>query len=141
MKLQFNLLDRYILMGTYESVRKEGTMKELACIAALDGALGITLDEYKDFEIEQSEEGLKWNEKGREKIEKNVHPLAVGFLVDKISEKMEGKMVTEQMVVFFDVMKQIHHSEDKMTLEESTIEKLDAKMKEIAELESIFNGK
>jgi len=93
--MKLTLGERFIVLGI---LPKESNFATLRISRELQKVLAPTEKEFKEFEIHQEGDQLKWNKKGIEEIEIEIGEKATDIVVDALKELDKTKKLTAQHV-------------------------------------------
>ena len=91
--MKMNVLERLILLGI---LPKESNFATLMIVKNLTSSLGLSEDDYKEFEIKQEENQIIWNQKGNEEREIKIGEKATDIIIESLKKLDEEKKLTEQ---------------------------------------------
>lgn len=145
MKLKFNVMERFVLNATYQEVLSNGSARDQIAAQGLLSIIGFSMDDYTNYDIkeEADDQGrvfTKWNEKGMEHVEFDIHQMAVSLLCKKALQTIEREdLNAETVATCFNLFKQVHDNEQKELVDADVLEKVEAKYEELDELYKIFH--
>lgn len=97
--MKLNVLERLSILPL---LPQEGNYLTLKVVRQTQDVLGISSDEFKDFEIHQSEDGsLRWNAKGAEEKDVDVSEKAAEIIKEAL-EKLnnDGKLKANHFTIY-----------------------------------------
>ena len=91
--MKMNVLERLTLL---QILPKESNFATLMIVKNLTSSLGLSEDDYKEFEIKQEENQIIWNQKGNEEREIKIGEKATDIIIESLKKLDEEKKLTEQ---------------------------------------------
>jgi len=91
--MKMNVLERLMLLGI---LPKESNFATLMIVKNLTSNLGLSEEDYKEFEIKQEENQIIWNQKGNEEREIKIGEKATDIIIESLKKLDEEKKLTEQ---------------------------------------------
>lgn len=93
--MKLNVMDRLVIINTLPS---EGNLITLKIIRDLKNQLGITEDEYKEFDFVQDSKGFKWNEKGAIEKTFDISDVTMDIIKKSLKSVEEKNKLTLEML-------------------------------------------
>jgi len=91
--MKMNVMERLILLGI---LPKESNFATLMIVKNLTSNLGLSEEDYKEFEVEQKQDRIIWNKKGEEEREIKIGEKATDIIIESLKKLDEEKKLTEQ---------------------------------------------
>lgn len=98
--MTLNLKERLLVL---QILPKESSFATLKIIQTLQSALGITEEEYKEFEVTQKDGVIVWNEKGLEKREVQIGEKAFDIIKESLCELDKQKKLTIEHLSLYEI--------------------------------------
>ena len=92
--MKLNLLERIMILNI---LPKEANFTTLKIMNKLKESVAPSEEEYKEFEIKQSESGITWNLKGNEEVEIPIGEKATDVIVESLKELDKNKKLTQEL--------------------------------------------
>jgi len=98
--MELNIVERMILI---QILPREGDFVTLKIVRDLQGVVGFSEEEYKEFELREVENGTyAWNSKGNLPKEIPIGEKATDIIVDALKKLNNEKKLTEHMVSLYE---------------------------------------
>lgn len=141
MKLKFNVLERFMLNGIYQDSLTNAPSRDIIAAQSLASVLGFKIEEYDEYEIKDVDDETtgrkytRWNEKGKEYKEFDIHPIAVSLLCRKALDNINSdKVMSEMLLACSNLLRQVHESDQKEFMDKEVVDRVEAKHAELQEL-------
>jgi len=97
--MRLTVLERMISMGLLPA---EGDILTLRIRAKMIDKIGLTAEEFKEYEVVQANGNVKWRNDLPQEKEIDLDPAEIGLLKDALKKKNDDKKLTPEMVGLYE---------------------------------------
>lgn len=101
--MKLNVQERLMVM---QVLPKEGNFATLRIVRRTQDKLGITDEEFKEFEIKQVENNITWNKKGNEEKEIQIGESATDLIIEALEKMDKENKLTVQHISIYEKFKE-----------------------------------
>ena len=91
--MKLNIAERFMVLGM---LPKESNFTTLKIVRQLQESLSLTEAEFKEFDIKQEGQQIKWNNKGIEEREIDIGEKATDIIVEALKKLNDNNKLTSQ---------------------------------------------
>jgi len=97
--MKLNVFERLILLQVLPA---EGNFVTLRIVKDLKGIVALSEADFKEFEVKQLGEQVKWNEKGNEEREIEIGEKATDIVIEGLKKLDKEKKLTERHFTLYE---------------------------------------